>query len=468
LKITVVLMLLGLLSSCSHPLEIVGEGDIFSSMGNNNCALEDQPCASAVAADYNITYTAEPHDGWDFVGWKGCADQHPDCTLNTLAAWVNQFRFATAPSLRAVFEPTPEPYNILLIIADDLSFNHYGFAGHPQLQTPSIDALAATSVQYPNAYVSGTCRPTLATLLTGLPEHRHGVTYIGGPQLGDYPTIADRLGKIGYATYQAGKFWEGLPSQRGFTDFDPFDSYTGNLSIGRASMDPLFNFINESSTPWFVWFSPYMPHSPHTAPSEYTAVYQELALSAATIEYFAMITWFDSVVGELLQEVAEDTIIIYLSDNGYVQSGFPGVSQRNSKGSSYELGIRTQLLIRHPEHEAVLHTEVASAVDVTATILSIAGATYLDLVGRDLLAPAPVESAAFGSGWSLGISVKGSKLLHRWIRDGDWKLVDVKDGMDRLHNLKSDPDETQNLVDASEWLSLQTELRKDLEAWWLE
>ena len=367
-------------------------------------------------------------------------------------------------------DPTSTQYNVMLIIADDLSFDHYSFAGHPQVQTPSIDALADQSVHYPHTYVSGTCRPTLATLLTGLPEHRHEVTYIAGPALGDYPTVADRLGNAGYVTYQAGKFWEGSPGLRGFTDFLPFTHFTGNLSIGRTSIEPVFNFINESSAPWFVWFSPFMPHAPHTAPSEYTALYEGLGLNAATIEYFAMITWFDSVVGEVLQGVGEDTIIIYVADNGYVQSGFPGSGAANSKGSSYEHGIRTQLLIRHPDHDAVLHTELASAVDVTATILSIAGASYLDLPGRDLLAPPPADAAVFGSGSTLGISSEGGILLHRWMRDGDWKLVDNEDGTDRLHNLFFDPDETQNQIDAPglEMEMLQTQLRMDLETWWSE
>ena len=57
-------------------------------------------------------------------------------------------------------------YNILLILADDLGYDHYGFAGHPVVKTPSIDALSNRSVRFPAAYVSSVCRPTFATLLT--------------------------------------------------------------------------------------------------------------------------------------------------------------------------------------------------------------------------------------------------------------------------------------------------------------
>jgi hypothetical protein len=44
-----------------------------------------------------------------------------------------------------------EQYDILLIIADDMAFDHYGFAGHPVVRTPHIDALAAQSIRYPQA-----------------------------------------------------------------------------------------------------------------------------------------------------------------------------------------------------------------------------------------------------------------------------------------------------------------------------
>lgn len=362
-----------------------------------------------------------------------------------------------------------EQYNILLIIADDLAYDHYGFAGHPVLKTPSIDSLSAQSVRFPTTYVSSSCRPTLATLLTGLPEHIHEVTYIEGPSLGDLPTIADYLVNVGYSTFQAGKFWEGRASVRGFTGNVPFDSLVGNGSIGRTSIDPIFDFMEETSSPWFVWFSPRMPHSPHNAPKNFIAMYEEMGLDTATVEYFAMISWFDTVVGTLLQEIDDNTVVIFLADNGYVQSEIPEIFAPKSKASLYEHGIRTQLLIRHPKHDAILRTELSSAVDVAATILSIAGADYSDLPGRDLLAPAPPDTPAFGSRSSLGIySPPPGVLLERWTRVDEWKLVDVESGDDRLHNLTLDPEENVNLIDDAEYSTVRANLQNVLETLWSE
>lgn len=361
-----------------------------------------------------------------------------------------------------------EQYDILLIIADDLAYDHYGFAGHPVLKTPSIDSLSAQSVRFPAAYVSSSCRPSYATLLTGLPEHIHEVTYLDGPSLGDLPTVADRLLNVGYSTFQAGKFWEGSPDFRGFTDNVSFDSVTGNLSIGRTSIDPIFDFMEETSSPWFVWFSPQMPHSPYDAPDNFLAMYEEMGLDTATVEYFAMVSWFDAVVGTLLQGIEDNTVVIFLADNGFVQSEWPELQTPTSKTSSYEHGIRTQLLIRHPKHDSILRAELSSAVDVTATILSIAGADYSDLPGIDLLAPAPPDTPAFGSRSSLGLGAPPGVLLERWARDDEWKLVDVENGDDRLHNLTLDPEENVNLIDNAEYSSVQANLQNVLETLWLE
>ena len=107
-----------LITGCSHPLEIVGEGDIESSTGTNDCSLEQQPCANNVAGDYHVTYTAQPRAGSSFVTWEGCGTQHPECTFNLPADTVDQFWFQTAPALRAVFTQknyglTATPYTTL-------------------------------------------------------------------------------------------------------------------------------------------------------------------------------------------------------------------------------------------------------------------------------------------------------------------------------------------------------------------
>ena len=103
MKILFALILLIFVTACSHPQKIVGEGDIISSTGNNNCSWEDQPCANYVIGDYNVTYTALPKEGWVFSEWQGCGDQWPDCAFNVPSSTVDSLWGKTAPALTAVF-----------------------------------------------------------------------------------------------------------------------------------------------------------------------------------------------------------------------------------------------------------------------------------------------------------------------------------------------------------------------------
>ena len=68
--------------------------------------------------------------------------------------------------------------NIVLIISDDQSYRDFGFMGNELVHTPHLDRLAAQSARYPQGYgPMSVCRPSLATLLTGLYPHQHGIHF---------------------------------------------------------------------------------------------------------------------------------------------------------------------------------------------------------------------------------------------------------------------------------------------------
>ncbi|MDB4542667.1 RCC1 domain-containing protein [bacterium] len=114
MKFFTALLLILFVTACSHPLEIVGEGDIISASGSRDCSLQDfrteaESCTkNLVLDDYNETYSAIPKEGWAFVGWQGCGEQHPDCLFNVSAATVTAFWFQTMPPLVATFEEVPK------------------------------------------------------------------------------------------------------------------------------------------------------------------------------------------------------------------------------------------------------------------------------------------------------------------------------------------------------------------------
>ena len=114
-----VLILLISIAACSHPLEIVGRGDISSSTGENNCLVEEQPCANYVVGDYDVTYTAQPRAGWVFSQWEGCGEQFPQCTISMPASTVDLLWGQTAPPLRALFTLPPPTGDFLVTLNVD-------------------------------------------------------------------------------------------------------------------------------------------------------------------------------------------------------------------------------------------------------------------------------------------------------------------------------------------------------------
>jgi len=270
-----------------------------------------------------------------------------------------------------------EPPNVVLIIADDQRWDHFGFMGNERVHTPQLDALAEKSARWPNGYLpSSVCRPSLVTLLTGLYPHQHGVHFNHGPpgnagynkmrSVETYRETRERefklISKVGclprwlsegadYRCLQTGKFWEGHWRNAGFTEgMTTFEAPAGmafggvrtlasgvkvahgngdaGLWIGRRDLAPIRDFLDDCRSktpqrPWLVWYAPYLPHEPHDAPERF----RKLAAARPEVQaherdYFASIAQFDATVGELVamveaQPSERSTLFIFVSDNGW-------------------------------------------------------------------------------------------------------------------------------------------------------
>ena len=70
-----------------------------------------------------------------------------------------------------------QPPNIVFILSDDQAWTDYGFMGHADIKTPHLDKLAKHSLVFERGYVAAPlCRPSLASLATGLYPFQHGIT----------------------------------------------------------------------------------------------------------------------------------------------------------------------------------------------------------------------------------------------------------------------------------------------------
>ena len=103
------ILLLLCLAGCTHPIDIVGQGDIRSSSGEHDCLLEELPCEAVAVHDYVETYRPEPRSGFQFVGWDNCiAQQGEKCVFDIKAGVVFENWGKVMPPLVAKFAPLCE------------------------------------------------------------------------------------------------------------------------------------------------------------------------------------------------------------------------------------------------------------------------------------------------------------------------------------------------------------------------
>ncbi len=407
---------------------------------------------------------------------------------------------ATLPVVLAAERP-----NVVLIISDDQGWPDFGFMGHPTIQTPSLDRLAHESVVFTNGYVpTALCRPSLATMLTGVYPHQHKVCWNDPPDrqnrnavlhlIGNAPTIPRLLGQAGYASLQTGKFWEGHYSNAGFTDGMSLNEAHGRhgdvgLRIGRDTMQPISDFLEKrGDQPFFLWYAPMMPHEPHNPPERLLAKYRAPDRPLRLAKYWAMCEWFDETCGQLLDDLdrrglRDNTIVILVVDNGWIQNittrpSIPGADWSRgfapkSKRSPYDGGLRTPIVIRWPGRiKPQRRDDLVSTIDLAPTILSACGVKPAEAMqGLNLidLAAGKVKprDAVFGEihlHTAVDVDRPESSLTHRWVRAGDWKLIWPQEDEPELYNLRNDPHEDKNLASAHP--DRVAALKQRIADWW--
>ncbi len=417
-----------------------------------------------------------------------------------------------------------DPPNIVYIISDDQAWTDYGFMGHPVIKTPHLDQLAKESVVFRRGYVpTALCRPSLVTLLTGHYASVHGVTgndpspKYAVPNselynqrraqlisyLDKFQVVPKALGQRGYLSHQSGKLWEGSYQNCGFTHgmtrgFPEKGGRHGDdgLAIGRKGMEPIAKFMDEAigqKKPFFIWYAPFLPHTPHTPPQRLLGKYKSDDRPITVAKYYAMCDWFDETCGELLsmiddKGVRENTLVVYVTDNGWIQDPNKNGYAPRSKQTPYEGGIRTPILYRWPaKFKPAERTELTSSIDIVPTILAAAGATpSKDFPGLNLLENLsegkPIErTTIFGESFAhdiADIEDPEKSLLFRWAIEGKWKLLLTYDGeanryasthprdekRPQLFDLIAEPHENTNL--AAEHPDVVARLAKKIADWY--
>jgi arylsulfatase A-like enzyme len=409
--------------------------------------------------------------------------------------------------------------NILFIIADDLGYSDLGVTGSDYYLTPNLDKLASESLVFNAAYANcANCAPTRAALMSGMYAPRTGVYTVGTSERGkasdrvliptknndtlsaDFVTIAEVLKGAGYTTAHMGKWHLGEgetgPEGQGFdvnvggghnghpkSFFSPYrnvdipDSPKGEYLTDRLTREAA-DFIGkqkDADKPFFLYLPLYTVHTPIQPEKARVAAAEarEKGKHHTKANYAAMVEGMDFYIGRLLDAleahgVADNTIVVFTSDNGG-HGGFTDQHPlRGSKGMFYEGGIRVPLFVKYPgvTKAGATFDEPVVLLDFFPTFAEVGKGKLPDTQPVDGVSLLPVmrdadkslgreaiffHFPAYLQGYSGGEGAEAQRPPWRAtpcsaIRMGDWKMIRYYEtGKIELFNLAKDPGEQLDL-----------------------
>jgi len=391
--------------------------------------------------------------------------------------------------------------NIVIALCDDLGYGDLACYGHPHIQTPNLDRLAAEGMRLTDCYAAApVCSPARAGMLTGRTPYRCGIydwipannpMHLSRKEV----TVATLLRDRGYATCHCGKwhcngkfnsaeqpqpgdhgfeYWfatqnNALPTHQNPNNFvrngqrvGPLQGFSSTL-IAREAIDWLENEWDRSK-PFclFVWF--HAPHEPIATGPEFMERYE----GHKEAIYYGNVTQMDHEFGRLMQNLddmglRDETFVMFTSDNGpetlnryrgsHRSFGSPG-PLRGMKLHMYEGGIRVPGIVRWPgkAKPGSVSSEPVNGTDVLPTLCDIAGAEVpkdRPIDGTSILPIFRSEKLkrSVPLYWRYDRAI--SKPFTVAMRRGHWKIIaDTALTKFELYNLKEDPTEKNDLSQA--------------------
>lgn len=427
--------------------------------------------------------------------------------------------------------------NILFILVDDWGWTDLSSAGSQYYETPNIDKLGREGLRFTQAYSVGpNCAPSRASLMTGKYTPRHGIYTVGNSDRGksadrklipiqnntvldpSFVTIAEEFKHAGYRTGLIGKWQLGGKNKGADAHAQGFDHViggTGGTSSyfypynkdGRGSphegiasgkegeyltdrlTDEAVKFLDtHQERPFFLYLSYFAVHTPIEARTDIIQKYKGKKGTAYHHNpvYAAMIESADQGIGRVLRQLdalglAENTLVVFFSDNGGMGAVTAQHPLRGSKGMLYEGGVRVPLIVKWPG-KTKPGTQTDSPVigiDFYPTLLEVAnipkplntevdGQSFVPLLlqkqtpQRDIFWHFPAYLEAYKGD-------KRNKDAFRTrpastVRSGDFKLHQFyEDGRIELYNVREDIGETKDLAKSNP--AKAKELKEKLEVW---
>ncbi len=417
--------------------------------------------------------------------------------------------------------------NFLVILTDDLNYRSIGYKTE-LIKTPNIDKLANDGIIFNRAYITTpVCAASRASLLTGLYPQTNGTVALNSKPFihnvvneKKYKTLPGILTKSGYTTWFCGKSHLGPPQNYGFQfgtdsiDFSDINTFQDASDfVEQISRD-------ENKQPFLLWVATNQPHIPLNPDQKWIDQYSdvELPLDKNFMEqpssesffnqglpgenyfrdsnykgnhnhlpagpprspdimrefskiYYATISHLDAQIGKLIEQIEsrglmENTLIIFLSDNGY----FLGNHGLGNKLTMHEESVRIPFFINWDQlkKKSASTDALISSIDLFPTILELAGAEIPEYCQGVSLNPLLSGSSEYIREYVISESVGvGGKLGqgHRMVVTHEWKYMLSDVGDEALYHLGNDLYELDNLINNQQHIKMINKLKENLARW---
>lgn len=418
---------------------------------------------------------------------------------------------------------TPDKLNVLWLMSDEHSTHAAGWLGNPLIRTPALDGLAKRGAAFTSAYCQNPiCVPSRASFLTGRMPSNVGVFGNDGGLRQGVPTMATVFKQAGYLTQWIGKtHWggqSGFDSPHGSDDEvtgaalrrqitrSPADAMVATWPVSAEGDTETKNFAlrfleGNHNKPFFAGVSFRKPHFPFVVQEEFYRLYQDRVevpkvtpnalkdlsrlsqseregygfakltdaqIRKARAVYFGMVTYMDSLIGEILRKVdelglKENTIILYTADHGEM-AGEHGLWYKNC---FYEAGAGVPLILSVPKRTRA-GTKVEAPVmnmDLFPTLCELCGVPAPEGLEGTSLLPLLEGQDDGKNRYALSENFRGG-FAGRMIRAGDWKYCCFREDREQLFDLRNDPAEVDDQAGNPRHKDLQTSLKaRALKGW---
>ncbi|WP_246044525.1 arylsulfatase [Pontiella sulfatireligans] len=407
--------------------------------------------------------------------------------------------------------------NVILILTDDQGYGDYGCHGNPLLKTPNIDKLHGESIRLTDFHVAPMCTPTRGQLMTGMDAVRNGASAVcqGRSMMGnDIKIMPQYFAEAGYSTGHFGKWHLGdsyphRPQDRGFeetlhhpawgitslpdhfgnTYWDPYLNHNGTEKRYKGYSTDIFfreamawmKAKKKSGKPFFLYLPTNTPHVPNWVDVNYSKPYADVGTYNGVkvpSNFYGMIANIDENMAKLdaflLEEgLKEDTVLIYLNDNGsqsFEASEIYNAGMQGFKRGMLDGGHRVGCFWRWP-NGLTPGRDVDDLIQVQDILPTLAELCELPKPSKDI------------NGTSIAKLLQGKKSKlkdrkiviqysncetsalrwdHAIVLWGKWRLV----GSGALYNVKTDPHQDKNVV--SQYPDIAQAMREHYEQWYAE